>query len=98
MKKMIPVILKGLGILIVIAIIGYGVNSHIKSDDQKLDELRAQNIELLEELNQMKQERINEERRKMQQLMDDLAFENSKLNKEVVKLQKEVDKNSKKSF
>ena len=98
MKKMISVILKGLGILIVIAIIGYGINSHIKSDDQKLDELRAQNIELLEELNQMKQERINEERRKMQKLMDDLAFENSKLNKEVVNLQKVVDKNSKKSF
>ena len=98
MKKMIPVILKGLGILIVIAIIGYGINTHIKSDDQKLDELRAQNIELLEELNQMKQERINEERRKMQKLMDDLAFENSKLNKEVVNLQKVVDKNSKKSF
>ncbi len=98
MKKLIPVILKGLGVVIVLAVIGYGIKLHLQSDQQKLDELNAKNSELQIELNQIKQERINEERRKMQQKMDDLEFENTKLNKEVQKLQKEVEKNSKKSF
>ena len=98
MKKIIPVILKGLGLLIVIGCIGFGISNHLNSDAEKLNALRAQNSELLNELNQIKQERINEERRKMQKQMDDLAFENTKLTKELEKLVKEKEKNSNKSF
>ena len=98
MKKLIPVILKGLGLLIVVGCIGYGISIHLNSDAEKLNALRAQNTELMNELNQIKQEKINEERRKMQKQMDDLAFENTKLTKELQKLQKEKAKNSNKSF
>ena len=65
---------------------------------EKLNALRAQNTELMNELNQIKQEKINEERRKMQKQMDDLAFKNTKLTKELKKLQKEKAKNSDKAF
>ncbi len=98
MKKIIPVILKGLGLLIVIGCIGYGISVHLNSDAERINALRAQNSELINELNQIKQERINEERRKMQKQMDDLAFENTKLTKELEKLAKEKAKNSNKSF
>ena len=98
MKKIIPVILKGLGILIVVGCVGYGIFMHLNSDTEKINVLRAQNTELMNELNQIKQEKINEERRKMQKQMDDLAFQNTKLTKELQKLQKEKTKNSNKSF
>ena len=90
--------MKGLVGLVIIGGLGYGTYSYIQINNSKIEVLKSQNTNLLNELNQIKQEKINAERREMQQRMDDIVFENSKLNKELEKLNKELSKNSKKSF
>ena len=90
MKKMIPLILKGLGVLIIFSAIGFSVYSYIDTIKTHNDNLIIELKQSTDELNERRYQEAEKIRLEKERYVSDLEKRNSILTKENKKLGDQV--------